>query len=148
MGLISDEFGPGVKPKRRRSSTIKYYSIGPSNNQVITLLVLAAAGGAAAMYFVPQLPNYITGLFKGTETPQSVIQKVKTDINNRKSSRVPQPEKTAAPSAWSKPAPKPIPKQTVRKPLPNPVVRTPSKSAYALPKKKSHFTYYWPTYRY
>lgn len=55
----------------------KHYSIGPSGKQVATLMILAAAGGAVAMYYVPQLPSLIMGLFKGTETPASVIAKAK-----------------------------------------------------------------------
>jgi hypothetical protein len=88
MGWHEDEFGiSGVKPQRRRRTTVKYYSIGPSNNQVLTLVILAAVGGAVAMHYVPQLPSLIAGLFKGTETPSSVIKKVKTSIQTKKSIR-------------------------------------------------------------
>jgi hypothetical protein len=38
------------------------------------------------MYYVPQLPSLIMGLFKGTETPKSVIEKVKVAANQKRNS--------------------------------------------------------------
>jgi hypothetical protein len=94
MGLLSDEFGPGVKPRRRRRTTVRHYSIGPSGGQVTTLMILAAAGGAVAMYYVPQLPSLIMGLFKGTETPKSVIEKVKIAANQKRNNTSTKPQQT------------------------------------------------------
>jgi len=117
-----------------RSSNNKIITLGYSTNQILIMLALAAAGGAAAMYFVPQLPSYIMGLFKGTETPQSVIQKVKTDVNNRKSSPVVRPPKPV--NITQRSTPKPI-----KAPVNTPII-VGRKSDYALKSHYTRFSYY------